>query len=1767
MRADSANVIVENSETNNDAATQTTFSFLPDLVVPAGPPNGLTITSTPSGGIYDAGTTDTIDIDLEIENIGNGTLPTGSEFDVRLFISPDRSTTNSAIVEFVVEDPITLAADLEAAPSPNSKITVPFSFDVPFMPAGSYFVGVELDINDDVDEQPELLNDNNVVVQVDGETNNAAFSDGLITISGLTIAEAVDRDVAPVLTFETDGDGDWFGQAAFSNDGVDAAQSPTLAAGEWASFSTSFATPVAISFDWSANTSSQDNRLEFRVVNGTTGGNNNSISGNTNGWIENVTRVIPDGALAEWVYNQGAEGQGDTVYVDDLQFTEITEPDLVIDNILLPSDAPGSYVLQRDRLDLTLNSRNQGTSTAAGEEYVISVYLSKDPIFDRPDGDPLTPDDILIRQQVVDQGIGGGNSAVNGFSINLDSAIEPGLYYVIGYIDDYTDASGGLLPGKTVGAGEIAEFTGLVGADPFPGEDNNTFVTDAAIVEIVALPDIDVAGLSVKPNFFFINDPATNYTEPNDLPFNFTLENLGLGSINESFQIDALFSRDQELNPDEDYTFLEYNFEGGLGAVGSGANVRTISPDKADFRQNIVSAGFIGERLFFGVLADSGDVITELFENNNSFYQFNNNLILSEFTLQDALDVSDSTVSELNITFNNDQQAPYDSTNIPWVGQSTTSFDGSDAVTSVKVGNNETSKFTVNLEPVVPVRVSFWWKVSSEDDPESGQRDVLAFLVDGAEGSPAIFGTEEEEWRRVEVVLDAGPHSLTWAYIKDAQGSAGADRGWVDQLTITELPNLQVSAVSADDSLSYQAGDSIDTWSVDVVNTGEAIEPGAAFETQIRLLPDADWTETGAITLLTITDDTGIGEGETRTYSNVTIGNFTSSPGTLGPLTIPNVDFDLEFYHFGAYVDWLEADPTGGQISESNETEADNTEFTEEASIQIGRPDLIGNSSSIAFFDTLYGFGDPVDIDLTLSNTGDGVLAAGSSFDYQIFIARTDEESDLSASSTVLLGSGSVIVPASVAAGDPLPTINFSAPLPFGLANGSYFIAVAIDTNNDVREQGPAPDGTGTDGEANNVFFSSSAILDVAGTSLFEALEDGTSPIAFEDGDASAPTPGVPFIKQNPDSTALWFGRDNSGNTGVGDNFTFADGDGAQSPELQKGEFAEFSLTVPTSSLVRFDWRVFSASDQNVLSVLVNDVEVASISGDVSMAEIDPAVLVPDGGVVTWRYAKGATTSGDFAYIDDLRIDDNNDPDLVLTALNYTPGEYILDVGGIAGAPDQLLGTEYLDITVEATNQGESITTTNFTTADIEVRLSTDRIYGNDNDIVLGTVSQVEGDLLSGNLIRFIGPIQLGDSIPENSYYLMARIDSNDEVTEFSELNNIMISENRDVIVTRLPALRLYNPNPSLINEASDGVTNFMDPREAGTVAFDVDEELLYYPEAPMRLRFSVQNIGLGRIEAEESWTIKVDLVGALRGDLSDAQSPDPDADAFFDAFNLSINLGDFSVQQLMEGRSEGMPEGQILDFDVELAIPSGSRFSALLPEDRTISEYLWTIEVDLDASDEIAQSSIVRESPARIIPSGLPWRIIEPFEGLTSDVSLINTDNDEGAFGISVQPATVSETDWELLYGAVADESGTPAEVANFLAYAFNRNPADNDTASGQFPGTYGITEVQGDEFLSISFDFVTRATDLVYTIEADNDVNFLSPDVLLTITPPFVDSAGSASLTGDGGLIEEANVLTVLDQGYSARITVRDNTDVLASPTRFIRVVVDSVETTEVP
>ncbi len=111
----------------------------------------------------------------------------------------------------------------------------------------------------------------------------------------------------------------------------------------------------------------------------------------------------------------------------------------------------------------------------------------------------------------------------------------------------------------------------------------------------------------------------------------------------------------------------------------------------------------------------------------------------------------------------------------PWMGETTTTHDGTDAAQSMTISHNEESW----LETTVangPGQLSFWWKVSSEF-----MWDYLEFLVDGVAQDGQISG--EVDWQAMNYTIPAGSHTLRWRYVKDSSVSAGQDRAWVDQVS------------------------------------------------------------------------------------------------------------------------------------------------------------------------------------------------------------------------------------------------------------------------------------------------------------------------------------------------------------------------------------------------------------------------------------------------------------------------------------------------------------------------------------------------------------------------------------------------------------------------------------------------------------------------------------------------------------------------------------------------------------------------------------------------------------------------------------------------------------------------------------------------------------------------------------------------------------------------------------------------------------------------
>ena len=108
----------------------------------------------------------------------------------------------------------------------------------------------------------------------------------------------------------------------------------------------------------------------------------------------------------------------------------------------------------------------------------------------------------------------------------------------------------------------------------------------------------------------------------------------------------------------------------------------------------------------------------------------------------------------------------------PWKGQQTVTHDGVDAAQS---GFCADGTYTyIKASVTGPAPITFWWKVSSEQD-----HDYLRFMLDAVD-QLKISG--EVDWQQVTFNIPSGSHELQWRYSKNATITVGQDRAWLDEV-------------------------------------------------------------------------------------------------------------------------------------------------------------------------------------------------------------------------------------------------------------------------------------------------------------------------------------------------------------------------------------------------------------------------------------------------------------------------------------------------------------------------------------------------------------------------------------------------------------------------------------------------------------------------------------------------------------------------------------------------------------------------------------------------------------------------------------------------------------------------------------------------------------------------------------------------------------------------------------------------------------------------
>ena len=179
-----------------------------------------------------------------------------------------------------------------------------------------------------------------------------------------------------------------------------------------------------------------------------------------------------------------------------------------------------------------------------------------------------------------------------------------------------------------------------------------------------------------------------------------------------------------------------------------------------------------------------------------------------------------------------------------WFAQASNTHDGLSAAQSGGIPNSEES--WLETTATGPGTLSYWWRVSSED-----RADYFEYYVDGVRQT-RISG--EIDWRVETFRLGMGTHTLRWRYTKDSFDSAGADAGWLDQVSFIPDPWLELIRTPTNNRTliihgttgrfyEIQASTNLVKWSRAglVVTTNSImpfVEPGAEFSSRFYRLMD-----------------------------------------------------------------------------------------------------------------------------------------------------------------------------------------------------------------------------------------------------------------------------------------------------------------------------------------------------------------------------------------------------------------------------------------------------------------------------------------------------------------------------------------------------------------------------------------------------------------------------------------------------------------------------------------------------------------------------------------------------------------------------------------------------------------------------------------------------------------------------------------------------------------------------------------------------------------
>ncbi len=134
--------------------------------------------------------------------------------------------------------------------------------------------------------------------------------------------------------------------------------------------------------------------------------------------------------------------------------------------------------------------------------------------------------------------------------------------------------------------------------------------------------------------------------------------------------------------------------------------------------------------------------------------------------------------------------------NANWQVVNTNAYEGNYCAKSGSIGNNSESILIVELEVLSAGEISFFKKISCENDPNGTGYDYLKFSIDNSEKGR---WDGEIGWSEEIYTVSAGTHTFKWTYHKDGYVTGGQDCVWIDYII---LPPIQPDEITQTIALS-----------------------------------------------------------------------------------------------------------------------------------------------------------------------------------------------------------------------------------------------------------------------------------------------------------------------------------------------------------------------------------------------------------------------------------------------------------------------------------------------------------------------------------------------------------------------------------------------------------------------------------------------------------------------------------------------------------------------------------------------------------------------------------------------------------------------------------------------------------------------------------------------------------------------------------------------------------------------------------------------------